>query len=83
MTNLPSNRAQKTRLFKGKDKYDLDQQLWEWRSTHPQAFNVKEGPDNWLPISFRPILRFAKIVYPDLVSRLIEYDENEKHNTKI
>jgi hypothetical protein len=80
MSRLPPNKAKsrtKTRLFTGKDGYDLDRQLWDWRSANPAAINVKQAPDKPLPLDMTTPSRFAKIVPTDMVSRLVEYDEDE------
>lgn len=62
-------------MLKGKDKYDLDKQQWEWRSAHPRAVIVKQWPDEALPLALVPLARFEKILAPDSVSRRIEYTE--------
>jgi hypothetical protein len=61
--------------FKGKDQYDLDQQVWNWRSANPQLKVTKIHPTEQLPLQAYNPYPVRKIAARDTVSVLVEYNE--------
>jgi hypothetical protein len=43
----------KSRTFDGKDDRDLEEQLWQWRSTNPNVVVKYKHPIERLPLEFR------------------------------
>jgi hypothetical protein len=64
-----------TKTFTGKDSYDLDKQLWDWRSDNPLAVITKVHSDEALLLEMASVRYGEKILSPDLVSRRIEYQD--------
>jgi hypothetical protein len=64
-------------LFKGKDKYDLEQQQWTWQtSASPAVLIVKIQADEEIPLKFTAPRFGSKIeAAQDRLIRRIEYYE--------
>jgi hypothetical protein len=69
----------KSETFKGKDKYDLDKQIWDWRSAHPNFVVKKTHPIEKLPVDLsKPVSQFAKkIPAADCVSIRLDYEDSK------
>jgi hypothetical protein len=67
----------KSVMFKGKDKFDLDRQEWDWKQVNPMFAVKKIHTDENLPIDLtKPTAPFAKKnPAPDWLTRLIEYED--------
>lgn len=65
-----------SKTFVGKDQYDVDQQIWNWRNTNPHIKIVKTYPavDLGLPMK-TPVPNYGPIASPqDRVSVKIDYE---------
>jgi hypothetical protein len=67
--------ATMTKVFTGKDKYDLDKQLWDWRSLHPRARIETTHPDVRLPLEMQGRRPGGILIATDALSRQIDYRE--------
>jgi hypothetical protein len=66
----------KSKTFTGKDKQDLDKQVWAWRSQSSKVAVKKTYPDEILPVvASKPAGKFAPKSSVDLVSRKIDYED--------
>ena len=66
-----------TKTFKGKDKADIDQQLWEWRLDNPKIKVLEVYPFERLPLEINPIRRFSEITAADQFSMRVDFEESE------
>lgn len=64
----------KEHTFKGKDQYDLDKQLWDWRSANPKVKVTRTGPVKSI-LEAHTMQRWEPIVPRDTVSMSIQYEE--------
>ena len=62
--------------FNGKDQFDLDQQIWAWRSGNPRLRVTKVHPTEELPLSVSSPYPMRKILPKDRLSVLVEYEES-------
>jgi hypothetical protein len=67
--------AIKSKLFTGKDTFDLDKQQWDWQSSNPTAAVRTVHPDQILPLEMTRRSFGEKIIAPDLLSRRLEYED--------
>jgi hypothetical protein len=68
--------AIKSKLFTGKDTFDLDKQQWDWRSANPAAVVTKVHSDETLPLEMTCRRYGERIITPDLVVlRRLEYED--------
>jgi hypothetical protein len=67
----------KTEIFKGKNKQDLDKQIWDWKLTHGSFVVKKTYPVENLPINLnRPKGKGAKMAPTDLVLIRLDYEDS-------
>jgi hypothetical protein len=65
----------KSKTFTGKDKPDLDRQIWSWRSANLHISVKKIHPIKDVPFRMhRPHVRFDKIKSEDRVSVRVDYE---------
>ena len=66
------------KTFSGKDQYDLDQQIWNWRSANPHIKVVKTHPVENIELRMTsPTPNFGLIKPPqDTVSVTIDYEKS-------
>jgi hypothetical protein len=62
-----------TQDFTGNGEFDLEQQLWAWRSANPQAVAVARQPIEHLELVMKAPVPGATLVAPDTVRLRIEY----------
>jgi len=60
--------------LEGKDPHDLDAQLWQWRSAHPNAVITKVYPDEPLPLEMQSRSFGEKLLLTNTVMRRFEYE---------
>ena len=66
----------KSMTLKGKDETDLEKQLWDWRSDHPNAIVTTKHPIEQLILEMKdPVGKFGKLQARDSVSMRIDYNE--------
>jgi hypothetical protein len=65
-----------SKTFTGKDQYDVDQQMWNWRSSNPNIKVVKAHPAEDLELRMRaPAPNHRPIASPqDRVSVKVDYE---------
>jgi len=67
----------KTETFKGKDKQDLDKQIWDWKLTNGRVVVKTTHPMESLPIDLKRTKgKGAKIIPADLVSIRLDYEDS-------
>lgn len=59
----------------GKDQYDLDQQIWVWRSNNPNLRITRIHPTEDLDVIASAPLPLRKIDAKDRVAVVIDYEE--------
>ena len=66
-----------SKTFEGKDKYDLDKQIWDWKSANPKVKELKRESIKSLPLTVTaPTMPYAKKESPNIVSIRIDYDDS-------
>jgi hypothetical protein len=60
-----------TKTFRGKDKADIDEQVWEWKVDNPKIIVVETYPIERLPLRMNPMQR-----EPDQVSMRVDFEES-------
>ena len=65
----------KSIVFTGKDKFDVEKQIWDWRSAHPKVIIEKIYPEEMLPVEYKKPALGSKILAADTVSKKIDYEE--------
>jgi hypothetical protein len=67
-----------SKTFEGKDRFDLDKKLWDWKLSKPDARIIETHSMKGLPARFnKSDSKFARIgPPPDLVSITIDYEES-------
>ena len=66
----------KSITLRGKDKKDLETQLWKWKSSNPKAVITKQHPIEHLVLDMKkPVGKYAKLEVQDSVSMRIYYNE--------
>jgi hypothetical protein len=65
----------KSRTFDGKDDRDLEEQLWQWRSTNPNVVVKYKHPIERLPLEFRERKPGSKVSAANLVSMRVDYED--------
>jgi hypothetical protein len=63
-----------TKIFTGKDKTDLDQQIWNWRQANPKFILKETHPIETLPLEIAPSAPPTKVMPPDMVLIRVEYE---------
>ena len=64
----------KTHTFIGKDEFDLEQLLWNWRSTNPRVVVTTKHPVERLERRMQSPKKYEKLLAADTVSMPIDYD---------
>jgi hypothetical protein len=62
----------KTKVFRGKDKADIDEQVWEWKVDNPKIIMVDAYPIERLPLQMSPMQPA-----PDQVSMRVDFEESD------
>lgn len=65
-----------SKIFEGKDKFDLDKQMWDWKSANPKIKELKRYPIERLPWNVSKGAHGAKLSSPNVVSIRIDYEES-------
>ena len=62
----------KTKIFRGKDKADIDAQVWAWKVNNPKIIMVDTYPIERLPLQMSPTQPA-----PDQVSMRVDFEESD------
>jgi hypothetical protein len=62
----------KTKVFRGKDKADIDEQVFEWKVGNPKIIVVETYPIERLPLQMSPMQPA-----PDQVSMRVDFEESD------
>jgi hypothetical protein len=65
----------KTLTITGKDEFDVEQKLWNWRSANPRAVVTTKHAVERLELRMQYPKKYEKILAPDTVSMRIDYDD--------
>ena len=67
----------KSETFKGKDQFDLNKQIWDWKTGHPKAVIKKTHSVEKSRVDATPVKRTGvkKIPAPNLVSVRVDYED--------
>jgi hypothetical protein len=65
----------KTLTITGKDEFDVEQKLCNWRSVNPRAVVTTKHAVERLELRMQYPKKYEKILAPDTVSIRIDYDD--------
>jgi hypothetical protein len=64
----------KTKIFQGKDTFDLDTKMWKWRDENPSIKIIKKHPDERLPLNSR-LPGTGSLTAVDVFKRQVDYED--------